>query len=688
MSRDDTNAEDERLATQLGRRIDRALASVAVLSTKLSRMFRTQRERRCVVIAPSLLVVAAGLIAQEAEDPKAERETPPAATYYETATVRARALDTATASVQVIDRDDLADLAAGDAAEALRLVPGAFILGNDSSAAVAGVSLRGGDANFTLVLIDGVPVNDSTDQYGGAFPLGSVGAAEVERLEVVRGPLSSFYGSSSLGGAVQLITSAPRSAAPFLGLNADAGSHDHQSGRLSWGRAGESSAGAMGAAVREEQGRVGDDRLEQASLGGRWQRQLGSASAFRLAVRTADWQADDYPDGSGGPLFGSGELRSSDHREYGVAATLDLGGGGRFSQYLRSTWYRHSMERESPAIGFQVPPWTEDTDFRDLRLAWTGTLAPESGASEFSFGAEALTEEGRNTSLLLLPDFFGGPLAGDYAIDRNRVGLFGDWRRSMGNLVAELGVRADVLEGRGAGGGREELSPRFGLRYAPDGGRWSLRASAGRAFKLPSFFALESPRAIGGNPDLDAETSVGADLGFEAGSTDGSFRWGVTAFVNRFEGLIDFDFEAFLNVNRNKVDVEGLEGFLVWRPSTRVMLDVALTAQDTEDRDTGRPLRRRPDLYGGVGLRVDLSEAVRLGLEARHSGGYLDEQIPAPWRTEVAGRTLAGLTLAWRAAGRWRVTMRADNVLDESYETQVGFPGPERSVRIGVRYGY
>ena len=498
-----------------------------------------QRERRCVVIAPSLLIVAAGLIAQEAEDAKAKQENqPPTATYYETATVRARALDTATASVQVIERGDLADLAAGDASEALRLVPGAFILGNDSSAAVAGASLRGGDANFTLVLIDGVPVNDSTDQYGGAFPLGSIGAAEVERLEVVRGPLSSFYGSSSLGGAVQVITTAPRSSAPFVGWNADAGSQEHRSGRLSWGRAGESSAGGFGAAVREEQGRVGDDRLEQRSLSGRWQRQLGSASAFRFSARTAGWRADDYPDGSGGPLFGGGELRSSDHREYGVAATLDLGGGERFSQYLRSTWYRHSMERDSPAIGFQVPPWTEDTSFQDLRLAWTGTLAPEGGGSELSFGAEALTEEGRNNSLLLLPAFFGGPLDGDYAIDRNRVGLFGDWRRSMGNLVAELGVRADVLKGRGAGGGREEVSPRFGLRYAPDGGRWSLRASAGRAFKLPSFFALASPRAIGGNPDLDAETSVGADFGFEARSADGSLRCNLTAFANRFEGLI------------------------------------------------------------------------------------------------------------------------------------------------------
>ncbi len=641
----------------------------------------------CAALLPFAFVAgAAGQDAGEPAEDGAERPAAPAATYYETATVRARSIDTATASVQIIERDDLADLAAADASEALRLVPGAFVLGNDSSAAVAGASLRGGDGNFTLVLIDGVPVNDSTDQYGGAFPLGSVGAAEVERLEVVRGPLSSFYGSSSLGGAIQLITSAPRGSAPFLGWNADAGSHDHRSGRLSWGRAGESSAGGIGAAFREEQGRVGDDRLDQASLSGRWQRQFRGNSAFRLTGRTADWQADDYPDGSGGPVFGSGDLRWSDHREVGLAATVDLNAGGRFSQFLRSTWFQHRMERDSPAIGFQVPPWTEDTDFQDLRLSWIGTVVAE-GESEVSFGAEALAEEGRNTSLLLLPDFFGGPLAGDYAIDRERVGVFGDWRWSRGGLVAELGVRADLVEGPGAEGGREELSPRAGIRYAPDGGRWSLRASAGRAFKLPSFFALASPRAIGGNPELDAETSVGADFGFEGRSADGSLRWGLTAFANRFEGLIDFDFEAFLNVNRNEVNVEGLEGMLVWRPSSRVALDVAVTAQDTEDRATGWPLRRRPDLYGGVGLRVDLNEAVRLGIEARHADSYLDEQIPAPFRTTVAPRTLAGLTLAWQASERWRLTLRADNALDESYETQVGFPGPERSVRIGVRYG-
>ena len=634
-----------------------------------------------VTLAPSVLVAL-----DEDADPADGGDqdgSAPETVFYETATVRARALEGATASVQVVDRDDLQHLAVRDAAEALRLVPGAWVLGNDSSAALSGISLRGGDANFSLVLIDGVPMADSTDQYGGAFPLGSVGAAEIERLEVVRGPLSSFYGSSSLAGAVQLITAAPRDEAPFLGWSAHAGDHDHLSSRLSWGRAGESSHGSINAAVREEQGRVGEDALEQQTLSARWGRKLGEASALRLSGRFSDWQADDYSDGSGGPVFGSGDLRESDHGDLGLAATVDLGAGEAWRHTLRSTFYEHTLDRTSPPIVPLVPPITESTEFDDLRVAWTGAFAPAGGAPyDISLGVEGLAEEGRNQSLLLLPPYFGGPLAGDYLIERERAGAFAEWRWNRGGFVAELGARADFFEGEG-----EEVSPRLGLRYTPEGGAWSVRGSAGEAFKLPSLYALATPRAIGGNPNLQAETSAGADLGVEFRAAGGSARGGLTLFSNRFENLIDFDFDTFQIVNRSKVDAQGVEAFLVWNPSARVGVDVRLTSQDTEDLATGRTLRRRPDLYGGVGLRVDLSESVRLGLEARHTGSYLDEQIPAPFRTSVAGRDLVGLSLAWQAAERWRISLRADNAFDESYETQVGFPGPERSVRIGIRYG-
>ncbi len=622
--------------------------------------------------------------AQAAGDdaPSEAASSPSVATVYETATVRARSVDAATASVQVVSADEIERMAASDAADVLRLVPGMFVLGNDSSAAVAGASVRGGDANFTLVLIDGVPMADSTDQYGGAFPLGGVAASEIERLEVVRGPLSSFYGSSSLAGAVQLITASPRGEAPFLGWSAETGEDDRLSGRLSWGRAGASSTGSINAAFREEEGLVGDDAFAQQTVSARWSRGMGPASAIRLAARLADWETADYGDGSGGPVFGSGELRSSDHRDVGFAATFEFGAAGAWRHVLRSTLYEHDLDRDSPAIAPVSPPIAESTRFSDLRVAWTAVRAAAEASREWSVGVEGLAEEGRNRSLLLFPGAFGGPFAGDYLIERQRTGAFAEWRYRRGGLVAEVGARVDRFEGRG-----EELSPRVGLRWSEPSGRWSLRASAGEAFKLPSLYGLATPRAIGGNPALAPETSRGVDAGVEYSAAGGAGRAGLTLFSNRFENLIDFDFETFQIVNRRRAEIEGAEAFLRFEPGPRVGVDLQLTVQTTEDLATGRSLRRRPDVYGGVGVRIDLSEAVLLGLEARHVGSYLDEQVPAPLRTFVAARELVGVTLSWRTAERWRLSLRAENALDEAYETQVGFPGPERSVRLGVRYG-
>ena len=93
-----------------------------------------------------------------------------------------------------------------------------------------------------------------------------------------------------------------------------------------------------------------------------------------------------------------------------------------WSHTLRSTFYEHTLDRTSPPIVPVVPPITESTKFNDLRVAWTGAFAPAGGAPyDVSLGVEGLSEEGRNQSLLLLPPYFGGPLAGDYLIERERV---------------------------------------------------------------------------------------------------------------------------------------------------------------------------------------------------------------------------------------------------------------------------
>ncbi len=126
--------------------------------------------------------------------------------FYDTATVTARPVDESPASVTVLPADELSASSAATAAELLLGRPGLFVLPAGGRAAGAQLLTRGGDPNFTLVLLDGVPLNDSTDTQGGLVSLAALPLGEVERVEMVRGPVSAVYGSAGLSGALQLST--------------------------------------------------------------------------------------------------------------------------------------------------------------------------------------------------------------------------------------------------------------------------------------------------------------------------------------------------------------------------------------------------------------------------------------------------------------------------------------------------
>ena len=120
--------------------------------------------------------------------------------------VRARPLDSVAASVSVIDEETIEDANVRTVAELLEYVVGARVLSSGSRGGPATIQLRGGDPNFVLVLLDGVPLNDPTDVEGGAVNLSSIPTSSVKQIEVVRGPLSYFYGSTALSGIVNITT--------------------------------------------------------------------------------------------------------------------------------------------------------------------------------------------------------------------------------------------------------------------------------------------------------------------------------------------------------------------------------------------------------------------------------------------------------------------------------------------------
>lgn len=621
-------------------------------------------KRRSLIVAALWIPLAAG--AQQA----------PEATFYETATVRERPLSSATGSVTVLDRAAIEASGARTVGELLRFAPGVDVTSGGGRGGLTTAQIRGGDPNFTLILLDGVPVNDPTYPVGGVFNLEGLSAFAVERIEIVRGPLSSFYGSTGLAGAIHIITREGESGAPRVSAEAWAGDASLRtlSGVVSGGRKGAS--WLVGGTWEEEAGRIAEESFRGLNVHGNLSADLSPRARLELKTRAASWDADDYPDASGGPVYGSGELRRADNREASLGAELHLGAPERRRHRLTASVYRHALDRTSPAVAPLVPPSAEETVFTTARLGWISTLWSSPGV-ELSAGADVQRERGVNDSVLFLPPDFGGEVSGSYERTRTLPGAFAEMVWERGGVVVEAGSRFDLPEDRAV-----QWSPRLGVSR-----RWGatrVHASAGRAWKLPSFFALASPPALGGNPDLRPEKVLGGDLGVERAFAAAGIEADLTLFYNRYGDLIDFDFATFTHLNRGEVEARGAELAFAWRPRESVALHTSATWQEVEDLAGGARLRHRPKWSGGARLDWRPARRLELRVDLQAVARSFDEQIPVPDRDTVPGYGVFGLGGSYRVTERWRAVGRIDNLTDRDYETLIGFPGPGRSIRLGV----
>jgi len=160
---------------------------------------------------------------------------------------------------------------------------------------------------------------------------------------------------------------------------------------------------------------------------------------------------------------------------------------------------------------------------------------------------------------------------------------------------------------------------------------------------------------------------------------------GAVYFLNEYRDLVDFDFDRFLHVNRARVRTQGFELTARWRPHATLWLTAEVTYLDAEDLSTGSaPLLYEPRWLGGGSLTWQPTAVLNLRLDARAVSAYLDNQIPVPGRDTVPAYGLLGFAGSWRFHHGWSVRARIDNLANRTYETLVGFPGPERAVWAGL----
>jgi len=587
----------------------------------------------------------------------------------------ARPLVSATATF--LDRRAIDVRAPASVPQLLQGASGAYLDQAGGPGGFASLYLRGADPSATLVLIDGVRANDSTNSRGGAFDFGSLDPASVDRVEILPGASSAIYGADAMAGVINVVTRVPGAGEPGARARLGAGGSRYRTGLVE-GRVGTGTLGVnLGASVLEDGpwASASQTRLETAWARGR----LSSSADLVLdgAFRATRREGRSFPEDSGGPAFAV--RRTLDERESdGAFASLSARkrlAWGTLSLYGTGSRTTESVDSPGVAPGvrdpFGIPPNRSDSTYRRYVVgagAATGVDDPTGAA-----GVEYQRESGRSESELMI-----GPqwIPGAFSLERTTWSVFGEGRvRPTANSALQVGLRADAVTGFGL-----RPSVRVGALYAvPDTGA-SLRASFGTGFKAPSFFALGNP--IVGNPNLLPEKSRTAELGVAVSDADAPLAYAATVFRSTYGNLVDFDAGPPPQlVNRTEVGVAGIELSARYRAKA-FSLGGSATLLEYDLPAGVDALRSRPRQQARAFASAAVTAALSFDATFTWIGKVYDSSVPTGPRYLPAASIL-DLALTVRAP---HVTFRVavDNALDRDYEQFIGFPALGRRFRADV----
>lgn len=634
--------------------------------------------RAALVAAP----VIAALVLVPRHVPAQARDTAQLAPVVTTATRSPLAADRIPASVTVLSGESLRAQGVTLLADALRQVPGVSIQQAGSFGAQASLFMRGGQSSYTKVMVDGVAVNEP----GGAFDLATISLDDVERVEVVRGPVSVLYGSDAVTGVVHVITRAGAARAAGGGGSLAArggtyGSYDvtgDASG--SRGRVG----GSIGAGMHASRGiyAFNSDYRNTALSGGissaAWQ-----GATLRASARVSDVHAN-YPTDYTGAVVDSNAFRTEQRTILSTELAQQLPRGTEVRVLATSALTSASVV--DPANDPAGSASDYDTQSR-RQLAELRASAPLRPGVTLAGGASAEWQGAIATSVTTGP---WGATNETRGSRRNRgawAQLEGAWRATT--IVA---------------GGRYDHSESFGefdtWRIAAShrlrtGTR--LRGSIGTAFREPAFGESFATAFSIANPALRPERTRSWELGAEQSLAGGRLRLGVTGYNQRFADLIVYQPAGRSAQYRNLATARanGGEATLTALPAVHWVLDASASYVDTRVLSTGlsgtmaqgaRLLRRPMHVYTvGAGYRGRFTADLRAARTGRRSDIEFLYADPYSRPVSLPAFTKLDLSAEFPVTRSAALTLRADNLTDTRYRAVAGYAAPRRMVFLGAR---
>jgi len=570
-----------------------------------------------------------------------------------TANRTATTADQTLASVTVITREDIERTQIRSTIDLLRSQANLNIKNSGGARQQSSVFMRGTNSNHTLFLIDGVKVGSAST---GLTAFEQIPVDQIERIEVVRGPRSSLYGSEALGGVVQVFTRRGQSGQFNPTFSAGAGSNSTYHGNV--GANGTIGNASYSANISYEEtdgfdvfknAESDDDGYENLSysLTGDYEFTADTSLSFSFLRAENDVDYDDQ--------FGGNSMPFSEN----LNQVFNLG----FESRIHDKWLtelnvgRSLDESENYWGGPGSTPSNTDTE-RDV-ASWLNHI-----------------DIYRNTLLSLGVDYQNDKLeSSSYAdTERENYGVFGQVQASVGANAFEASLRFDDNEQFG-----EETTGSVAWGYSLDNGT-RLRASYGTAFVAPSFNFLYG---WNGDPNLKPETSETFEVGVEGNIEQ--FDWTVTWFHTVIEDLIVSNFSnGYSPENISEAKIRGLElgartTFMEWDLSADLTL---LDPQNREAANKGKDLVYRPSQTFSFNADRSFGK-FSTGLTFIAENQKYNDSANTD---EVAGFGVVDLRFGYAVNDALNVQAKIDNVLDKDYELSKNFAQDDRSYYLTVTY--
>ncbi len=571
-----------------------------------------------------------------------------------TATRTAQTVDDTLASVSVITREDIEQKQFQSVQDALRGLPGIDITNNGGPGKATSVFLRGTESDHVLVLIDGIKVGSATL---GTTAFQNIPIEQIERIEVVRGPRSSIYGSEAIGGVIQIFTrKGGGKVTPYFSIGG--GTHRTFNGSVGVSGGGERGWFNLSASAEDTQGFNSCE---------------GPGGCF-----TIEPDKDGYNNLSGSLRAGYRFKNGLEVDAHALRTKGDVEFDGGF---------QNETDSVQQVLGGSVRYTVMDF----WHIIFTGGQS-QSNTENFKDGVFASTFDTERDTLSLQNDLFFAEnhlvtLGLDYQDDRvesstvytvdtrNNKGIFAQYQGELSNHHLQAALRRDNNEQFGS---RTTGSAAWGYSFH-NGLR--LSTSYGTAFKAPTFNELFFPGF--GNPNLEPEESRSLEIGLS--STTGWGRWAINAYETRVDDLIAFNALTFAPDNINEARIRGLEASLAtqfngWN------LNTSFTMQNPKNRSGGAFENNLLPRRSKHSFKVDVDRSFgnfALGATLFTQGKRFDDLANS---RRLGGYSTVALRGEYTLAKDWRLQARLDNLLDKEYQTASFFNQQGRSVFLTLRY--